>query len=120
LFFSVLLLIQLLYDEQGAVRGIATADQGIGKDGKAKATFQRGMELLAKQTVLAEGVRGSLSEQAMAKFNLRKDADPQTYALGLKEVWQIEPSKFQSGLVVHTMGWPLPSDTYVLFVFCLF
>ena len=78
--------LQLLRDARGGVRGIATADQGIGKDGKAKSTFARGMELIGRQTLLAEGCRGSLSEQAMKHFDLRKDADPQTYALGLKEV----------------------------------
>jgi electron-transferring-flavoprotein dehydrogenase len=75
-----------LRDERGGVRGIATSDQGIGKDGKPKSTFARGMELTARQTLLAEGCRGSLSEQAMKTFDLRKNADPQTYALGLKEV----------------------------------
>jgi hypothetical protein len=84
-----LALAQLLRDARGGVRGIATSDQGVGKDGAPKATFARGMELIARQTLLAEGCRGSLSEQAMEAFALRKDCDPQTYALGLKEVWMI-------------------------------
>lgn len=77
---------EILYDNQGSVKGIATKDVGIGKDGSLKPTFERGMELLAKQTVFTEGARGSLSELLMKKFNLRKDCDPQTYGLGLKEV----------------------------------
>lgn len=83
-----LIVYQLLRDEQGGVRGIATADQGVGKDGQPKSSFARGMELVARQTLLAEGCRGSLSEEAISTFKLREavDADPQTYALGLKEV----------------------------------
>lgn len=103
---------EVLYTEDGAVRGIATADTGIAKDGSLKSNFARGIEIHAKQTLFAEGARGSLSEDIMKKFDLRKDCDPQTYALGLKEVWQIDSSKAQPGLVMHAIGWPLNGDTY--------
>lgn len=103
---------EVLYDEAGAVTGVATGDMGIGKDGQPKDTFARGMELHAKQTLFAEGARGSCSEQLMKKYDLRKDADPQVYGLGIKEVWEIDPAKHQPGTVTHTTGWPLKSDTY--------
>ncbi len=103
---------ELLYNEDGSVVGVATKDSGIGKDGKAKGTFARGIELRGKQTLLAEGVRGSLSEEAIEKFDLRRDCDPQTYGLGVKEVWEIDEEKHQPGLVMHTVGWPTASDTY--------
>ena len=103
---------ELLYSPSGAVCGIATKDVGIGKDGQTKDTFARGMELRGAQTLLAEGTRGSLSEAAMAKFNLRASCDPQTYGLGVKEIWEVAPEKFQQGLVQHTIGWPSPSDTW--------
>ena len=104
---------EVLYEEHsGSVRGIATKDVGIGKDGRPKDTFARGMELHAKHTLFAEGTRGSLSELVMDRFNLRKDADPQTYGLGIKEIWEVPADKFQQGLVQHTIGWPSPSDTW--------
>ena len=103
---------EVLYDENGAVKGVATGDMGVGRDGKPTASFQRGMELLAKYTLFAEGCRGELGKQLEAKFNLRDGVDPQTYGLGIKELWEIKPEYFQSGLVVHSAGWPLKSDTY--------
>ncbi len=102
---------EVLYDDEGRVRGIATSDLGIGKDGQQKPTFQAGYELLAKYTIFAEGCRGNLGEELIDKFDLRKDADPQHYGIGLKEIWEIESSKHDEGLVVHTMGWPLRNDT---------
>jgi len=102
---------ETLYDDQGSVRGVATSDMGVGKDGQRKSTFQAGYELLAKYTIFAEGCRGNLGEELIDKFDLRKDADPQRYGIGLKEIWEIEPSKHAEGLVVHTMGWPLKNDT---------
>ena len=87
--------------------GVATGDMGIGKDGQQKSGFTRGMELRAKYTLLAEGARGSLSKTLIARFGLAQDRQPQKYGIGLKELWQVTPENFQSGLVQHTMGWPL-------------
>ncbi|KAL0589415.1 hypothetical protein ABG067_002634 [Albugo candida] len=99
---------QVLYREDGAVYGIATRDVGIGKDGKPKSTFARGMELRARTTLLGEGCRGSCSEEVIRKFKLRgEDTQPQTYGLGVKEVWRIPKDKHHPGLVQHTLGWPL-------------
>lgn len=103
---------EVLYDEQGAVVGVATGDMGIGKDHKPTANFQRGMELRASYTVFAEGARGQLGRQLIAKYALDKDCDPQSYALGIKELWQVEPARHEAGLAVHTAGWPLDSNTY--------
>ncbi|KAF2843325.1 electron transfer flavo protein-ubiquinone oxidoreductase mitochondrial precursor [Patellaria atrata CBS 101060] len=103
---------ELLYTREGAVKGVATNDLGIGRDGKPKDTFQRGMEFHARVTLLAEGCHGSLTKQAIKKFDLRRDSQHQTYGLGVKEVWEIDPAKFEPGLIVHSMGYPLPSDTY--------
>ncbi len=102
---------EVLYDDKGRVRGVATADLGIGKDGKQKASFEPGYELLGKYTIFAEGARGSLGEQLIAKYELRKDVDPPHYGLGVKEVWELDPSKHEEGLVVHTAGWPLDNNT---------
>ena len=102
---------EVLYDGDGAVRGVATRDLGIDSNGERKPTFEPGYELLGKYTILAEGVRGSLSEQVMRQFDLRRDADPQHYGLGIKEIWEIEPARHEQGLVVHTAGWPLDSRT---------
>ena len=98
---------EVLYNTAGGVAGIATRDVGIDKDGTAKPTFARGMELHARQTLFAEGCRGSCSEEVMGKFNLRDGVEPQTYGLGLKEVWEIPEEKLVPGLVQHTLGWPL-------------
>jgi len=102
---------EVLYDEDGRVTGVATSDMGVSKDGLQKDSFQAGYELLGKYTIFAEGVRGNLSEALMEKFDLRKDADPQHYGIGIKEIWEIDPEKHDEGLVVHTMGWPLDNKT---------
>jgi electron-transferring-flavoprotein dehydrogenase len=103
---------EVLYREDGSVKGVATGDMGIGKDGAQTAQFQPGMELHAKQTIFAEGCRGSLSKTLFEKFNLRKDSEPQTYGIGVKELWEVPPAQHQQGLVIHTIGWPLSTDTY--------
>ncbi|MBU3695765.1 electron transfer flavoprotein-ubiquinone oxidoreductase [Dechloromonas sp.] len=103
---------EVLYHEDGSVKGVATGDLGIGKDGQPGHNFQPGMELHARQTIFAEGCRGSLTKELWAKFNLRDGVDPQTYGIGIKELWEIDPAKHQPGLIVHTVGWPLQSDTY--------
>ena len=102
---------EVLYDDAGAVRGVATSDLGIAKDGSKKSAYQPGYELLGKYTIFAEGVRGNLGEALMEKFDLRKDADPQHYGIGIKEIWEIEPDKHDEGLVVHTLGWPMDNKT---------
>jgi len=89
------------------VKGVATGDMGVGRDGKHKDTYTEGMELHAKYTLIAEGARGSLSKMLMAKFDLRAGVDPQKFGIGLKELWQVDPAKFKKGLVVHSQGWPL-------------
>ena len=103
---------EVLYDQAGAVMGVATGDMGVGKDGLRGDQYQRGMELHAKYTVFAEGSRGQLGRELIAKFSLDAGCNPQSYGLGLKELWQIDPARHQPGLVVHTSGWPLQSDTY--------
>jgi len=103
---------EVLYTEDGAVMGIATKDVGIGKDGEAKNTFARGMELRGRQTLFAEGARGSCSEEVIDKFLLREGKDMQTYGIGLKEVWEIPEANFEDGYIQHSLGWPLKSDTY--------
>jgi electron-transferring-flavoprotein dehydrogenase len=102
---------ELLYDDDGRVAGVATSDFGIGKDGQQKAGYTPGYELKGKYTILAEGVRGNLGEEISRKFDLRRDADPQHYGIGIKEVWEIAPSLHDEGKVVHTLGWPLDSHT---------
>ena len=103
---------EVLYDDAGAVKGVATGDLGIGKDGQPTAEFQLGMELHAKYTVFAEGSRGHLGKQLIAKYKLDAGRDPQSYGIGLKELWEVAPDKHQPGLVIHTAGWPLDDDTY--------
>ena len=103
---------EILYDDNGAVRGVATGDMGIGKDGEKTAAYQPGMELHAKQTLFAEGCRGSLTKEIFARYDLRRDSDPQTYGLGVKEVWEVKPEQHKPGLTVHTSGWPMDSKTY--------
>ncbi|HEU0082692.1 MAG TPA: electron transfer flavoprotein-ubiquinone oxidoreductase [Bradyrhizobium sp.] len=103
--------VETLYDENGAVRGIATGDMGIAKDGTRKDSFTRGMELLGKYTLFAEGARGSLTKQLIAKFALDKDCQPGKFGIGLKEVWQIDPARHKKGLVQHSFGWPLDNST---------
>ncbi|KKA21067.1 Electron-transferring-flavoprotein dehydrogenase [Rasamsonia emersonii CBS 393.64] len=103
---------EVLYKPDGSVRGVATNDLGIGRDGKPKENFERGMEFHARVTLLAEGCHGSLSKQVIKKYDLRRDSQPQTYGLGIKEVWEVQPEKFRPGEIVHSMGYPLPKDTY--------
>jgi electron-transferring-flavoprotein dehydrogenase len=103
---------EVLYREDGAVRGVATGDMGVGRDGKPTASYQPGMELHAPYTFFAEGCRGHLGRQLQDRLNLRSGADPQVYGIGLKELWEIRPEKHQQGLVMHTAGWPLANDTY--------
>ena len=103
---------EVLYNEAGAVMGVATGDQGIGKDGQPHDGFQLGMALHAKYTVFAEGARGHLGKQLIAKYQLDQGKDPQSYALGIKELWEIPADKAQPGRVVHTAGWPMDSSTY--------
>ncbi len=103
---------EVLYDDAGAVKGVATGDLGIGKDGQPTAEFQLGMELHATDTVFAEGSRGHLGKQLIAKYRLDAGRDPQSYGIGLKELWEVAPGKHQPGLVIHTAGWPLDDDTY--------
>ena len=102
---------EVLYDDKGAVRGVATGDMGIGRDGKAKAGFTRGMELLGKYTLIGEGVRGSLAKQLLARFKLDENSQPQKFGIGLKELWEVPPEQHKRGMVMHTMGWPLKNDT---------
>ena len=103
---------EVLYNDAGGVTGVATGDMGVDKGGQPTAAFQRGMELHAKYTFFAEGCRGHLGKQLQARFHLREGVDPQVYGIGLKELWEIKPALHQSGLVVHTAGWPLDTGTY--------
>ncbi|MEN9295250.1 MAG: hypothetical protein RIS03_944, partial [Pseudomonadota bacterium] len=103
---------EILYGEGGEVIGVATGNLGIGKDGQPTENFQLGMELRAKYTLFAEGSRGHLGKQLIARYQLDEGKDPQSYGIGLKELWEIDPAKHQEGLVIHTAGWPLQSDTY--------
>ena len=103
---------EVLFDENGAVKGVATGDMGRLRDGTEGPNFQPGMELHGKYTFFAEGCRGHLGKQLIAQFNLNDGADPQTYGIGLKELWEITPDKHQLGLVVHSGGWPMQPDTY--------
>jgi electron-transferring-flavoprotein dehydrogenase len=102
---------EVLYGDRGDVIGVATGDMGVGRDGEPKDSFVRGMELRGKYTLIAEGVRGSLAKQLIAKFDLAKDAAPQKYGIGLKELWEVAPGKHQPGLVQHSFGWPLDNRT---------
>jgi electron-transferring-flavoprotein dehydrogenase len=103
---------EVLYDEQGHVRGVATGNLGLGKDGEPHEGFQLGMELCGKYTVFAEGARGHLGKQLIAHFKLDAGKDPQSYAIGIKELWEVPADKAKPGLVVHTAGWPMDSHTY--------
>ena len=103
---------EVLYNPQGEVCGIATGNMGVGKDGEPTNQFQPGMELRARYTLFAEGSRGHLGRQLIERFNLNRNADPQSYGIGIKELWQVSPEQSKPGLVVHTAGWPLDSQTY--------
>ncbi|MBP0578063.1 electron transfer flavoprotein-ubiquinone oxidoreductase [Labrys sp. LIt4] len=102
---------EVLYDDKGAVMGIATGDMGIGRDGQPKSGFTRGMELHGKYTLFAEGARGSLTKTLIAKYNLADGREPQKYGIGIKELWQIDPARHVPGRVQHSFGWPLDSKT---------
>ncbi len=103
---------EVVYAADGSVKGVATGNMGIGKDGEPGPEFQLGMELHGKYTVFAEGARGQLGKQLIAKFKLDEGRDPQSYGIGIKEVWEIDPSRHKPGLALHSAGWPLDTDTY--------
>ena len=103
---------EVLYGEDGSVKGVATGDLGIGRNGQPTDRYQPGMELRARQTIFAEGCRGSLTKTLFERFRLREGADPQTYAIGIKELWEVDPAKHRAGLAIHTIGWPLDDATY--------
>ncbi len=103
---------EVLYDDDGAVAGVATGDMGVGRDGQPTDQFTPGMELRARYTLFAEGCRGSLTKTLFERFKLREGVDPQTYGIGIKELWEIDPAKHQAGKIVHTVGWPLDPSTY--------
>ena len=103
---------EVLYNEDGSVKGVATGNLGVGKDGEPMESFQLGMELLGKYTVFAEGARGHLGKQLIEKFKLDAGKDPQSWGIGIKELWEIDPSRHQPGFVMHTAGWPMDADTY--------
>lgn len=101
---------EVIYNEKGEVQGVATKDLGVDKEGRPKASFERGMQFNARTTVLGEGCHGSLSKQIINKYNLRENKDPQSYGIGIKEVWQVKPENFKKGYVGHTMGYPLSAE----------
>jgi electron-transferring-flavoprotein dehydrogenase len=103
---------ELLYNENGSVKGVATGNMGINKEGEPGEAFQIGMELLAKYTIFAEGSRGHLGRQLIEKFKLDEGCDPQSYGIGIKELWEVDPARHEPGLVVHTAGWPMDNSTY--------
>ncbi|MEQ9326411.1 MAG: electron transfer flavoprotein-ubiquinone oxidoreductase [Rhodospirillales bacterium] len=103
---------EVLYHEDGSVKGIATGDMGIQKDGTPGPNHAPGMELHARCTLFAEGARGSLTKGLLEKFDLRHDSEPQTYGIGIKELWEIDPAKHKPGFIMHSIGWPLDSETY--------
>ncbi|MDH5558021.1 MAG: electron transfer flavoprotein-ubiquinone oxidoreductase, partial [Alphaproteobacteria bacterium] len=103
---------EVLYHEDGSVKGVATGDMGITKTGEQGPNYQPGMELHARQTIFAEGCRGSLTKTLFEKFDLRRDCDPQTYGIGIKELWEVDPAKHKPGAIMHSIGWPLDSKTY--------
>lgn len=110
---------EILYNEDGSVKGVATQDNGIAKDGSPKENFARGMELHSRCTIFAEGCRGHLSKQIIQKYGLNSECEPQSYGIGLKEVWEIKPEHHKPGLVEHSIGWPLGMtvDFLISFVF---
>jgi len=103
---------EVLYDDAGAVKGVATGNMGVGKDGEPSDHFQLGMELLGKYTVFAEGARGQLGKQLIARYKLDEGRDPQAYAIGIKELWEVDPARARPGRVIHTAGWPMDPETY--------
>src|SRR4051794_32284700 len=103
---------EILYNDDGSVKGVATGNMGVDREGKPTDAFQLGMELHAKYTLFAEGSRGHLGKQLMQRFDLNAGRDPQTYGIGIKELWEIDPKMHKPGLVIHTAGWPLDATTY--------
>jgi electron-transferring-flavoprotein dehydrogenase len=103
---------EVLYNENGSVKGVATGNMGVGKNGEPTESFQLGMELHAKYTLFAEGSRGQLGKQLIARYKLDEGRDPQSYSIGIKELWEIDPARHTPGLVLHSAGWPLDDDTY--------
>jgi electron-transferring-flavoprotein dehydrogenase len=103
---------EILYHDDGSVKGVATGDMGVAEDGSQKASYEPGMELHARQTIFAEGCRGHLTKILFEKFDLRKDADPQTYGLGVKEIWEVPAEQHKKGLTIHSVGWPMDQKTY--------
>ena len=103
---------EVLFHDDGSVKGVATGDMGVGRDGSHTDAFQPGIELHAKHTVFAEGCHGSLTKSLFQRFALRDGVDPQTYGLGIKELWEVDPSTHQAGLIIHTTGWPMDANTY--------
>ncbi|MCC3303383.1 electron transfer flavoprotein-ubiquinone oxidoreductase [Sneathiella sp. HT1-7] len=103
---------EVLYHEDGSVKGVATGDMGVGRDGEHKGSYEPGMELHAKYTLFAEGVRGSLTKTLFEKFNLRENCDPQTFGIGIKELWELDPEQHKEGQIFHSFGWPLDRNTY--------
>ncbi len=103
---------EVLYDDAGAIKGVATGNMGVGRDGKPTENFQPGVELHGKYTLFAEGARGNLARQLIPRFRLNDGRDPQTWGIGIKEIWEVDSAKFNAGLVLHTAGWPLDNSTY--------
>jgi electron-transferring-flavoprotein dehydrogenase len=103
---------EVLFDDAGRVAGVATGNMGVGRDGKPMDNFQPGVELRGKATLFAEGCRGSLTKVLVERFGLRKNADPQTYGIGIKELWEVTPEQHRPGEVMHTVGWPVDRKTY--------
>jgi electron-transferring-flavoprotein dehydrogenase len=103
---------EILYNDDGSVKGVATGNMGLDHNDQPKADFQMGMELHGKYTLFAEGARGHLGKQLMKRYDLNRGRDPQSYSIGIKELWEIDPAKHKPGLVIHTTGWPLKADTY--------
>ncbi|GAB4362596.1 MAG: electron transfer flavoprotein-ubiquinone oxidoreductase [Kiloniellaceae bacterium] len=103
---------EVLYHEDGRVKGVATGDMGVARDGSLKDSYQPGMELHGRYTFFAEGCRGSLTRTLEQKFGLREGADPQTYGIGIKELWELDPAKHKTGTVIHTAGWPMNTTTW--------
>lgn len=103
---------ELLLNADNAVIGVATGDMGLDQEGNKTSMFEAGVEIHARQTILSEGCHGSLSKQVIEKYNLRENSDPQTYGLGIKEIWEIDPSKHDEGSITHTVGWPMDTKTY--------
>ena len=101
---------EIIYNDDGSVKGVATGNMGVNREGEASSSFQLGMELHGKYTLFAEGARGHLGKQVIAKYKLDEGKDPQSYGIGIKELWEIDPKQHQEGLVVHTTGWPMMSE----------